>query len=115
NITDSTSAELDGRTVAEKGSRGTVSGTLLYQDSEWYLQAGEKTYDLHMGLYGHDEKMTGTMKAGDAAKVDGFMLEDHIAPVSIVTGGKTYNFRDKSGNPLWAGKGGRRNAVNQKI
>ena len=108
---DGSSAELDGRTVADKGSRVTVSGTLLYKDSEWYLQSGDNVYDLHLGLYGHDENMTGTMNAGESAKVEGFMLENHIAPVSIVSGGETYNFRDKSGNPLWAGKGVRRNAV----
>ncbi len=104
------SDEPDGRTVAEKGIRGSVSGVLVYEKSEWYLKDGNKTYDLHLGLYGHDETKTGSLGEGDSATVEGFILENHIAPVTLVSNGKTYRFRSENGSPLWAGQGNRRNS-----
>ena len=104
-------ADPDGRTVAEKGTKGSVSGILDYADSEWYLKAGDKTYDLHLGLFGHDEKTTASLKAGDKAHVEGFILDNHIAPISLSSNGKTYNFRAQDGRPLWSGQGSNRNAA----
>ncbi len=103
--------EIDGRTVALKGTRGSVSGVLVYEKDEWYLDAGGKKYELHLGMPGHDGKTTASMKEGDKATVDGFILENHIAPVTLVSAGKSYSFRNEDGSPVWAGRGNRRNSV----
>ena len=103
--------ELDGRTVAENGKRGSVTGILVYESSEWYLKSGDTLYELHLGRIGHDSVTTSTMKEGNSAEVAGFILDKNISPISIVSDGRDYQFRSETGAPLWAGQGDRRNAA----
>jgi hypothetical protein len=48
---------------------------------------------------------------GATAQVHGFVTPDHIAPISIVSAGRTAEFWHADRYPLWAGSGDRRNAV----
>ena len=101
--------ELVGRDVAREGTLQTVDGTLRYQDDEWYLSAGRRVYELHMGPFGHDESLA--LRDGSLARVEGFVVGDHIAPLSLVSEGVTHEFWHADRYPLWAGAGNRRNAV----
>ena len=101
--------EIVGRDVAREGNLMDVAGTLQYEDNEWYLNTGADIYELHMGALGHEGGFA--FSDGAAADVHGFVMPDHIAPISIVAGGQTAEFWHADRYPLWAGSGQRRNAV----
>ena len=100
--------EILGRDVARGGSLQDVSGSLLYDGNEWFLTDAATTYELHMGPYGHDETLPFVDGAG--AVVQGFVLDEHIAPLQVITGSETHEFWHESRYPLWAGNGALRNA-----
>ena len=98
-----------GRDVARAGSLEDVTGTLQYQDNEWYLDANGSVYELHMGVFGHEDGLP--FSDGASADVNGFMTPGHIAPVRVVSGDQVVEFWHTDRYPLWAGSGERRNAV----
>ena len=98
-----------GRDVALEGSLTDVTGTLRYQDDEWYLNAGGSVYELHLGVFGHEVGLP--FSDGATAEVNGFVTSDHFAPIRIASGGQTVEFWHPDRYPLWAGSGERRNAV----
>ena len=102
-------SDILGRDVAEMGVFEEVSGTLAYEESEWSLKNSFGTYELHLGPIGHE----GSLPFADGADATtyGFVLEEHIAPISVTTVDGTYEFWSESRNPGWAGEGERRNAV----
>lgn len=102
-------AEPVGRDVAREGSLTDVVGTLRYQDNEWYLDARGSTYELHMGIFGHEDGLP--FSDGATAEVYGFVMPSHIAPIRVVSGGQAVEFWHADRYPLWAGSGERRNAV----
>ncbi|TVQ17829.1 MAG: hypothetical protein EA382_18410 [Spirochaetaceae bacterium] len=100
--------EILGRDVARGGELRTVSGSLLYDRNEWFIDASSGTFELHMGPLGHDEGLP--FVDGSAAVVRGFALGEHIAPIWVATGDETYEFWFEQRFPRWAGEGARRNA-----
>lgn len=95
--------EITGRVIVERGTVGTVAGTLVADGDEWQLQVGETLYDLHLGQLGHDGETTAALKAGAQATVEGFLYGQHVSPITLVTEGTSIRFRDASGRPLWGG------------
>ena len=83
-------AAVIGRDVAQEGSLTDLSGSLVYRDNEWFLNAGDGLYEIHMGPFGHDESLPFT--EGAMVEIRGFVLPEHIAPVRVTTGGETYKF-----------------------
>ena len=100
--------EILGRDVARGGELRTVSGSLLYERNEWFIDASAGTFELHMGPLGHDETLP--FVDGSAAVVRGFALGEHLAPIWVATGDETYEFWFEERFPRWAGNGARRNA-----
>jgi hypothetical protein len=104
--------DLLGREVVEKGETTTLSGTLAYDDGEWYLESGEELVQIHLGNQAYLDSIGLELTAGEEASVYGFLAENNIAPITITLGADAYRLRDESGFPLWAGAGERRNADN---
>jgi hypothetical protein len=95
--------EITGRVVVERGTVGTLTGTLAADGDEWVLMAGSRLYEIHLGQFGHDGKTTATLIEGAEAVVEGFIYGDHVSPVMMESEGLSYRFRDQDGRPLWAG------------
>ena len=101
--------EPTGRVVSARGERGSVSGTLVHQHDEWYLdesaagESGATLWELHLGPYGHGDEQLFT--PGVTAQVGGFIYDQHIAPISISIGDSVHEFWQESGMPRWAGSG----------
>lgn len=104
--------ELRGRDVARDGRLATVTGTLLYDQDEWFLDARGQTWELHMGPLGHDEALPFT--DGVQATVRGFVLAEHIAPLWVTIGEQTFDFWHEARYPRWAGEGARMNAADEE-
>ena len=102
-------SDILGRDVAEAGVLDEVSGTLACNDAEWFLKSPDGTYELHLGPVGHDGSLP--FVDGAEATTYGFVLEGHIAPMSVTTADETYDFWGESRDPGWAGNGERQNAV----
>ena len=101
--------ENRGRDIAASGAIQTLEGSLVYDDSEWYLDAEDGRYALHLGNHDYLESNDITLKEGSWAEVRGFVEGDEIAPVSVNSDGERYSLREEDGMPLWAGKGEMRN------
>ncbi|MBN1525076.1 MAG: hypothetical protein JW904_11365 [Spirochaetales bacterium] len=102
-------ADVVGRDVADNGIEKTLSGTLKSEDGEWYLVSGGATYEVHLGRIGND--LNGGLKDGNAATINGFVLDNHIAPITVESAGKTLAVWTKDRIPSWAGNGDRKNEV----
>lgn len=100
-----------GRDVARDGAYSSLSGSLLYEQNEWFLQTDDASLELHMGPYGHDESLP--FVDGSETMVRGFVIPGHMSPISVETGGEQYDFWHEERYPLWAGSGERRNAVEE--
>jgi|GEM_PF-1683061 len=101
--------ELDdpvGREVAEYGTRGRLSGILLYKHDEWHLVSEGIVYELHMGPDGHDAAEL--FEQESAASVDGFIYRDHISPILIESTTGDISFWTEHRFPVWAGEGDRK-------
>lgn len=94
-----------GRVVAARGILATLEGSLIWEDQEWHLRepGSSRMYELHMGPYGHQE--TALFTDGADARVEGFVLGDHIAPIAVHSEGGTREFWTASRLPRWAGAG----------
>jgi len=104
-------SDILGRTVAETGVLEHASGTLQYNNGEWFLENSIGTYELHLGPLGHD---TLPFTNGAEATTYGFVLKEHIAPVSVATGNETYEFWREERYPGWAGEGERQNVASDR-
>jgi hypothetical protein len=100
---------MTGRDVAAEGRLATLSGDLLSEDNEWFLVAPDGRYEIHLGPLGHE----GTLPFADgtAATLRGFVLPEHIAPITVSADGQSFEFWHEERYPLWAGSGDRKNAV----
>ena len=103
---------LLGREVVEKGETVTLSGTLVAEDGEWYLESGQELVQIHLGNQAYLDSIGLELTAGGKAEVYGFLEGSEIAPITVTVGSDEYRLRDESGFPLWAGAGERRNALN---
>ncbi len=104
--------ELDdpsGREVANIGTPGVLEGTLHHVKDEWYLECDGTMYELHMGIYGHNEPDMFT--EGAQAVVSGFIYRQHVAPILVKTPQTSRSFWSEDRFPMWAGGGEGRNQV----
>ena len=92
-----------GREVAAFGTLKTLDGILQYFHDEWHLEADSVMYELHMGPTGHDSE--DLFPQGTAAAVRGFVLNDHISPVSIRTAELEVRYWTEERHSVWAGSG----------
>lgn len=102
--------ELSGSDYVRLGKPGTVTGTLFEEDGEWYLTAGERIYEVHLGNYTVLYPDGLNLQTGEQAVIHGFIYQNNIAVISVETRGKTWTFRNEDGSPRWAGRGNGRNA-----
>jgi hypothetical protein len=98
-------SERTGRDVADGGTLRTLSGTLVTEDAEWYLDAADGRYLLHLGNTSYVEQTGLVLEASKAAVVKGIVDADEVSVVSLQMGAETYTFRSEDGRPLWAGGG----------
>jgi hypothetical protein len=98
-------SDRTGRDVADAGTLRTLSGTLANDGTEWYLNAADGRYLLHLGNTAYVEQTGLALEAGDAAVVKGLVDADEVSVVSLEINGETYTFRSEDGRPLWAGGG----------
>ena len=96
------SEEIKGKDIAKKGTLTDLSGSLKYEGSEWYLVSEEKSFQIHLGPKSYLESINFKLTEGDQAEIKGFVLNDHIAPCTITTAGKSIELRDENGRPAWA-------------
>ncbi len=106
--------ELSGRDFVERGAIAEIAGNLSQEDGEWYLETDGKTYAVHLGNHEILYPDGLTLKAGDSAQVQGYIYGTDIAAIRVISGGMDYAFRSEAGDPLWAGRGRRRNAVESR-
>ena len=102
-------SDLVGREVVDQGTIGTVTGTLVYQDSEWFIDAEEGLFHVHLGNHDFVEGTGMELSEGDEATVYGFIAGQDIAAVNVTLGSEVYALRSEDGFPLWAGYGRMRN------
>jgi hypothetical protein len=98
-----------GREVADIGVPGVLQGTLHNEKDEWYLSCDGIMYELHMGIYGHDEP--DMFVEGTPAVVSGFIYHHHIAPIVVETPQTSRRFWREDRFPMWSGSGGGKNQV----
>ena len=101
--------DLIGREVVDQGTIGTVTGVLVYQDSEWFIDTEEGLFLVHLGNHDFVEGTGMELSEGDEAAVYGFIAGQDIAAVNVTLGSEVYALRNEDGFPLWAGSGQRRN------
>lgn len=101
--------DLVGREVVDQGTIGTVTGTLVYQDSEWFIDAEEGLFLVHLGNHDFVDGTGMELIEGDEATVYGFIVDQDIAAVNVTLGAEVYTLRSEDGFPLWAGSGSMRN------
>jgi len=97
------SEEIKGKDIAKNGTLTDLSGSLKYEGSEWYLVSEGKSFQIHLGPKSYLESINFKLTEGDQAEIKGFVLNDHIAPCTIATAGKSIELRDENGRPAWAG------------
>jgi hypothetical protein len=98
-------SDRTGRKVADAGTLRTLAGTLASDGTEWYLDAADGRYLLHLGNTSYVEQIGLVLEAGDTVQVKGLVDADEVSVVSLQMGGETYTFRSEDGRPLWAGGG----------
>ncbi|TVR31752.1 MAG: hypothetical protein EA404_09485 [Spirochaetaceae bacterium] len=101
-----------GRDVARDGRLSELSGSLEHRDNEWFVDAGDGSYQLMMGRYGYEQPLP--LAEGAAVEVRGFAVPDYVAPISVATRGESAEFWHEARYPLWAGSGERRNAIGEQ-
>ena len=97
----------------ERGSINTLSGTLQYDGSEWYLNTSKDKYILHFGNSAYVESTGIDLQEGESIEVRGFLSGDEIAVVAARLDSQVFAFRNENGTPLWAGSGRRENQIVQ--
>ncbi|MGD8400992.1 MAG: hypothetical protein PVH64_08670 [Bacillota bacterium] len=100
---------LSGKDFVQLGKPGTVSGSLLEKEGEWYLKTPAGAFNLHFGNHDYRAKTGIQLKTDKIAVVKGFIYGKDIAVSAITLDQKNYQFRRDDGNPLWAGNGNNRN------
>lgn len=109
NVMPSDREQLSGADFVQLGELSTVSGELVTQYGEWFLQTDSRLYEIHLGNHEHRRAIGVDLEVGREAEVKGFIYEDDIAVVSMIIDNHEYAFRTEEGRPLWAGAGyGRR-------
>lgn len=105
-------SERTGRDVADVGTLKTLTGILASEGTEWYLDAADGRYLLHLGNASYVEQIGLAPEAGEEAVVKGIVDGDEVSVVSLEVDGQTYALRAEDGRPLWAGgnRGGGRGA-----
>lgn len=98
-------SERTGRDVADVGTLKTLTGILASEGTEWYLEATEGRYLLHLGNASYVEQIGLAPEAGEEAVVKGIVDGDEVSVVSLELGGKTFTLRSEDGRPAWAGGG----------
>jgi len=102
---------LTGSDFVRLGNLGIVSGELSEEDGEWYLTSEDKEYALHLGNYEVIYPQGIDLEEGSEAVVRGFVLENDISAVRVVSEDSAWDLRTEAGVPLWAGKGNRENQL----
>jgi hypothetical protein len=98
-------SDRTGRDVADAGTLRNLSGTLASDGTEWYLDALDGRYLLHLGNASYIGQTGLVLEAGKTAAVKGLVAADEVSVISLQVGGETYTFRSEDGRPLWAGGG----------
>lgn len=102
-------ADLVGREVVDQGTIGTVTGVLVYQDSEWFIDTEDGLFLVHLGNHDFVDGTGMELNEGEEAIVYGFIAGQDIAAVNVTLGSEVYALRSEDGFPLWAGSGAMRN------
>lgn len=96
--------EIKGKDVVAGGTVQTLSGTLKADGGhEWLLVTAQETYEMHLGPGAYRESKKFVLSEGQKADVKGFVLEKHIAPITIQTGKAAIVLRNEDGKAAWAG------------
>ncbi|MGL1892325.1 MAG: hypothetical protein OCD02_11905 [Spirochaetaceae bacterium] len=94
-----------GRELADSGEIKTISGTLNIINGESYIKSSYTLYQLHMGPEEYMEQINYAPDLETLLTVEGFFINEHIAPITVILNNKKYNFRDNNGSPMWRGSG----------
>lgn len=97
--------DLSGKDFVEMGELQLLSGTLLYQDDEWYLNSEGDIYEIHLGDHSYRENIDFNFKDNEEAVVCGFKYNNDIAVVFMAKKENSCQLRTIEGKPLWAGQG----------
>ena len=98
---------LRGRDVVNNGIVELVSGVLFTEFNEWFIKSNYIDFLVHLGRIGYELEL----EEGEFATIDGFVLDNQIAPITIRYNNTIIKFWNKDGLPSWAGNGDRKNAV----
>ncbi|MBN2547181.1 MAG: hypothetical protein JXB50_15370 [Spirochaetes bacterium] len=100
----SVSAETKGRDLVTKGELKTLEGTFVIDNSEWYLVVNNQKNLIHKGPEQFIAEKKINIEQNSLIKVYGYVYQDEITPIKIVSGNNEYVFRGEDGRPLWAGR-----------
>jgi hypothetical protein len=99
----SDSSVLKGKDFARLGKSMDLKGTLEQMGDEWFLNAGDNLYALHLGPNVYRESKGFVLTEGNTADVKGFVYKDDVAVQEISSGGQYIKLRDNTGRSAWAG------------
>jgi hypothetical protein len=104
------SSILRGSDYVRLGKQASLTGVLSQADGEWYLTTnGKEEYSVHLGNYEVMYPNGVTLTSGSQASVKGFVYDKDISAITVVSEGKSWEFRNTDGRPLWSGSGNRQN------
>jgi hypothetical protein len=104
------SSILRGSDYVRLGKQSSLNGILTQADGEWYLTTdGKEEYSLHLGNYEVMYPNGISLTSGQEAFVKGFVYDQDISAITVVSEGKSWEFRSIEGRPLWSGSGNRQN------
>jgi len=105
----SVSAETKGRDLVTKGEEKTIEGNFIIDNDEWYLVVNNQKILIHKGPEQFIAEKKINIEKNSLIKVYGYVYQNEITPIKIVSGKNEYVFRNENGRPLWSGKGYGRN------
>ncbi len=97
---------LTGRDFIRLGELAEITGTLFYEDGEWFAEADDIIYEIHLGDHDYREEIGLDLQEGQEALVSGYLYQDDLAVVCISVEGVDYVLREEDGTPMWAGRYG---------
>lgn len=96
--------EFTGREIVDNNTIVTVSGELRMEHDELYIRTADMEYMVHLGPEEYQSEVVFSKEYQGVATIKGYVLEENLAPQTILYNNKLYRFRDSDGKPMWRGK-----------
>lgn len=98
------SNSYSGREIVDSGKKIEIHGDLKIIENELYLIDGNKEFQVHLGPEEYSKEIGFIKKAAAKVSFYGYILDTHLAPITLSIGDDTFEFWDPEGKPLWRGR-----------